>query len=125
MILLVVSLMYQLTSPPWHWVDADCSTRTDPHSKGELVPSSSENAEPATVRRRMVGKRTISPPVPLAKPDNVDSEVPDSVPEAGMPEAPEPSDGDTKKRRVEPCDESVDWFSQRKVIHSMTDKLSR
>ena len=36
--------------------------------------------------------------------------MPDSLPEAGMPDALEPSKGDTKKRRVESFDESVDWF---------------
>ena len=38
--------------------------------------------------------------------------VPDSLPEAGMPEALEPSEGDTKKRHVESFDESVDWFQR-------------
>ena len=57
-------------------------------SQGELVRSSLENAYPATVRRRIVGKRTIIPPVPSASSANVDSvSVPDSLPEAGMPEA--------------------------------------
>ena len=48
--LLVVSLMYQLASLPWHlgrW-----------RLQGELVRSSLENADPATVRRRIAGKRT-------------------------------------------------------------------
>ena len=58
------------------------------HSQGELVRSSSENADQATVRRRIVGKRTIFPPVPSASYANVDSvSVPDSFREAGMPEA--------------------------------------
>ena len=58
------------------------------HSQGELVRSSLENADPATVRRRIVGKRTIISPVPSASSANVDSvSVPDSLPEAGMPEA--------------------------------------
>ena len=65
------------------------------------------------MRRRVAGKRTTIPPVPLAFSDNVDSvSVPDSLPEAGMPEALEPSEGDTKKRRVEFVDESVDWFQR-------------
>ena len=60
-----------------------------------------ENADPATVRRRVGGKRTI-PTVPFALSDNVDSvSVLDSAPEAGMPGALEPSESDTKKRRVE------------------------
>ena len=42
-------------------------------SQGELVRSSLENADPATVRRRIVGKRTIIPPVPLALFNYVDS----------------------------------------------------
>ena len=36
--------------------------------------------------------------------------MPDTSPGAGMPEAMEPSESDTKKRRIESCDESVDWF---------------
>ena len=57
-------------------------------NQGELVRSSLENADPATVRRRIVGKRTIIPPVPLALFNYVDSRsVPNSLPEAGMPEA--------------------------------------
>ena len=38
--------------------------------------------------------------------------MPDSLPEAGLPEALGPSAGDTKKRRVESVDESVDWFQK-------------
>ena len=38
--------------------------------------------------------------------------MPNSLPEAGMPEALELSAGDTKKRRVESFDESVDWFQR-------------
>ena len=103
------------------------SPRDLTRSQGELVRSSLENAYPTTVRRRIVGKRTIILPVPLALSDNVDSgSVPDSLPEAGMPEALEPSEGDTQKRRVESFDESVDWFQrERKLIHSMADKLFR
>ena len=57
-------------------------------NQGELVRSSLENVDPATVRRRIVGKRTIIPPVPSASSADVDSvSVPDSLPEAGMPEA--------------------------------------
>ena len=36
----------------------------------------------------------------------------DSLPEAGMPEALDPSEGDTQKRRVESFAESVDWFQR-------------
>ena len=89
------------------------SPRDLTRSQGELVRSSLENADPATVRRRIVGKRTIIPPVPSASSANVDSvRVPDSLPEAGMPKALEPSAGDTKKRRVESFDESMDWFQR-------------
>ena len=67
------------------------SPREMTRSQGELVRSSSENADPATVRRRITGKRTIIPLVPLALSDNVISvSVPDSLPEAGMQEALEP-----------------------------------
>ena len=38
-----------------------------------------------------------------------------------MPEALEQSGSDTKKRRVESFDESVDWFQREKVIHSTVD----
>ena len=59
------------------------SPRDLTRSQGELVRSSLENADPATVRRRIVGKRTIIPPVPSASSADVDSvSVPDSLPEA-------------------------------------------
>ena len=65
------------------------------------------------MRRRIVGKRTVISPEPLALSDNVDSRsVPDTPPQAGMPEALEPLESDTKKRRVEYFDESVDWFQR-------------
>ena len=52
-------------------------------------------------RRRIVGKRTTISPAPLVLSDNVDSaSVPESLNEAGLPEVLEPSEGDTKKRRV-------------------------
>ena len=38
--------------------------------------------------------------------------MPDSFPEAGMPKAQKPCAGDSKKRRVESFDESVDWFQR-------------
>ena len=89
------------------------SPRELTRSQGELVRSFVENADPTTVRRRIVGKRTIIPLVLLALSDNVDSvSVPDCLPVAGLPEALEPSDGGTKKRRVESFDESVDWFQR-------------
>ena len=92
------------------------SPRELTRSQGELVRSSLANADPTTVSGRIAGKRTISPPVPLAISDNVDSgSVPGSHPEAGMPDALEPSEGDTKKRRVESFDESVDWFRESPV----------
>ena len=87
------------------------SPRDLTRSQGELVRSSLENPTPTTVKRRIVGKRTVIHFEPLALSDNVDSRtVPDSFPEAGMPEALEPSESDTKKRRVESFDESEDWF---------------
>ena len=68
-------------------------------SQGELVRSSVANADPAIVRRRIAGKRTIVPPVPLALSDNVDSlSVPASLRKAGMLEVLEPSESDIKKR---------------------------
>ena len=67
------------------------------------------------MRRRIAGNRNVIPPVPLALSDNVDwVSVPDSLPEAGMPEALEPSESDTKKRRVDSFDEAVDWFQREK-----------
>ena len=61
------------------------SSRELTRSQGELVRSSLENTDPATVRRRMAGKRTVIPPVLSALSDNVDSvSVPDSLPEAGI-----------------------------------------
>ena len=102
------------------------SPRELTRSQSELVRSSLENADPTTVRRRIVGKRTIIPPVPLALSDNVDSgSVPGSLPENGMPETLEPYEGDTKKRRVESFDESVDWFQRERSCHSAADKLFR
>ena len=83
--------------------------------QGELVRSSLENPNPTTVKRRIVGKRRVTPPESLALSDNVDSgSVPDGFPKAVMPEALEPSGNDTKKRRVESFDESVDWFQREK-----------
>ena len=89
------------------------SPRDLTRSQGELVRSSLEHPNPTTVRRRNVGKRTVILPEPVALSDNVASRnVPDSLPEAGMPEALEPSESGTKKRRVESFDESVDWFQR-------------
>ena len=89
------------------------SPRELTRNQGELARSSLENADTVTERRRIVGKRTIISPAPLALPDNVDSaSVPESLNEAGFPEVLEPSEGDTKKRRVESFDESVDWFQR-------------
>ena len=101
----------------------EISPRELTRSQGELARSSSEIADPVTERRRIVGKRTITSPAPLALPDNEDSaSVPESLPEAGLPEVLEPSEGDTKKRRVESFDESVDWFQrQRSSIAWMTN----
>ena len=62
-------------------------------------------------------------PAPLALSDNVDSaSVPESLNEAGLPEVLEPSEDDTKKRRVESFDESVDWFQrERSSVAWMTN----
>ena len=89
------------------------SPRELTRSQGELARSSMENAHPVTERFRIVGKRTITSTAPLAFPDNVDSaSVPESLPEADLREVLEPFEGDTKKRRVESFDESVDWFQK-------------
>ena len=89
------------------------SPRELTRSQGELARSSLENADAVTERRRIVGKRTIISPAPLALSDNVDSaSVPDSLHEAGLPEVLEPSEVDTKKRQVESFDQSVDWFQR-------------
>ena len=89
------------------------SPRELTRNQGELARSSLENADAVTERRRIVGKRTIISPAPLALPDNVDSaSVPESLNEAGLPEVLEPSECDTKKRRVESFDKSVDWFQR-------------
>ena len=45
----------------------------------------------------------------------------ESLNEAGLPKVLGPTEGDTKKRRVESFDESVDWC-QREVIYSMDDE---
>ena len=74
-------------------------------------------------RRRIVGKRTTISPAPLVLSDNVDStSVPESLNEAGLPEVLEPSEGDTKKRRVKSFDESVDWCQkERSAVAWMTN----
>ena len=90
--------------------------------QGDLARSSLENSDTVTERRRIVGKRTIISPSPLALSDNVDSQVFLSLNEAGSPEVLEPSEGDTKKRRVESFDGSVDWFQrERSSIAWMTN----
>ena len=89
------------------------SPRDLTRSQGELVRSSLGNLNPTTVERQIVGERTVISPEPLALSDNVDSvSVPDSFPEDGTPEALEPTESDTKKRRLESFDESVDWFQR-------------
>ena len=59
----------------------------------------------------------------MALPANVDSASdPESLNEAGFPDALEPSEGDTKKRRVESFDESVDWCQkERSAVAWMTN----
>ena len=64
-------------------------------SQGERGRSSLECGDPANVRRRISGKRTVIPPQPLAFPANVDSvNLPENRPETGFPEALESSEGD-------------------------------
>ena len=56
----------------------------------------------------MLEKRTTIFPALLVLSDNVDSaSVPGRLNEGGLPKVLEPSEGDTKKRRVESLDESV------------------
>ena len=55
------------------------SPRELTRSLGELARSSVENADNVTERRRIVGRRTIISPAPLALP------VPESLDEAGLP----------------------------------------
>ena len=92
-------------------------------NQGGLARSSLENADTVSERRRIVGKRTIISPALLALPDNVDSaSVPEILNEAGFAEVLEPSENDTKKRRVESSGESVDWFQrERSFIAWMTN----
>ena len=67
-----------------------------------MARSSLENADPVIERRRIVGKRTTISPAPLVLSDKADSaSVPESLKEAGLQEVLQPSEGDTKKRRVE------------------------
>ena len=75
------------------------------------------------MRRRIVGKRTITSPALLALPDHGETaSVPESLPEADLQEVLEPSEGDTKKRHMESLDESVDWFQrERSSIAWMTN----
>ena len=73
----------------------------------------------------MLEKRTIISLAPLALSDNVDSaSVPESLNEAGLPDVLEPSEGDTKKRRVESFDESVDWFQRERSSLAWMTKVS-
>ena len=89
------------------------SPRELTRSQGELVRSSFGKPHPDNCETPNCWKTDIIFPVPLALSDNVDSRsVPDTSPEVGMPEALEPSESVTKKRRVESFDESVDWFQR-------------
>ena len=101
------------------------SPRDLTRSQGELARSSLENTDTVTERRRIVEKRTIISPAPVALSDNVDSaSVPESLNEAGLPEVLESSEGDTKKRRLESFDESMDWFlRERSSFAWMTNVL--
>ena len=99
------------------------SPRDLTRSQDESARSSLEHADTVIERRRLVGKRTIISPAPLVFSDNVDSAgVSESLNEDGLPEVHEPSEGDTKKRRVESFDESVDWFQrERSSVAWMTN----
>ena len=111
--LLFVSLMGKLDEPSLTLGSILISPRELTSSQGELARSSLENADTVTERRRIVGKRTIISPAPLVLPGNVDSaSVLESLNEAGLPEVLEPSESDTKKRRVESFVESLDWFQR-------------
>ena len=56
---------------------------------------------------------------------SVDSaSVPESLNEAGLPEVLEPSEGDTKKRRVEYFDESVDWCQKERSAFAWMTNVS-
>ena len=69
--------------------------------------------DPMTERRRVVEKRAIIPPGPLALTGTVDPvNLDENIKDAEIPEAPEPSEDETKKRRVESVDESVDCFQR-------------
>ena len=106
------------------WVDTDFTTRIDPQL-WELARSSLENADPVIERRRIVGKQTTISPAPLVLSDKVDSaSVPESLNEAGLPDVLKPSEGDTKKRRVESFDESVDWFQREKSSFAWMTNVS-
>ena len=60
-----------------------------------------------------------------ALPDNVDSaSVPEILNEAGLPEVLEPSESDTKKRRLESFDESVDWFQRERSSFAWMTNVS-
>ena len=101
------------------------SPRELTRSQGELARSSLESADPVIERRRIVGKRTIISPAPLVLSDSVDSaSVPESLNEAGLPEVLEPSEGDTKKRRVESFDESVDWCQRERSSKARMTNVS-
>ena len=101
------------------------SPRELTRSQGELARSSLENADPVTERRRVVGKRTIISPAPLVLPDNVDSaSAPESLNKVGLSEVLEPSEGDTKKHRVESFDESVDWFQRERSSFAWMTNVS-
>ena len=57
--------------------------------------------------------------------DSVDSaSVPESLNEAGLPEVLEPSEGDTKKRRLESFDESVDWCQRERSSKAWMTNVS-
>ena len=121
--LLFPSLMCKLEKYSLTPGSIQISPREFTRSQGELARRSLENADTVTERRRIVGKQKIISPAPLPLSDNVDSaSVPESLNEVGLPEVLEPSEGDTKKRRVESFDESADWCQkERSAIAWMTN----
>ena len=106
-------------------VSVETSPRELTCSPGELVRSTLQNADPVTSRRRVVGRRTIIPLEPFASPDTVDPvKLDENINDVEVPEAPESSDGGSKKRGVESFDEPVDWFQRERELTLLLNKKS-
>ena len=105
-------------------VSVETSPRELTCSPGELVRSTLQNADPVTSRRRVVGRRTIIPLEPFASPDTVDPvKLDENINDVEVPEAPESSDGGSKKRGVESFDEPVDWFQRERANSSPQQEI--